>query len=109
MTLSAGFIGLGAMGAPMAHNLYQAGVLAAVWNRTTGRAEAFASEQGVALARSPEDLARRCNVILTCVSADPDLEALSAGRKILIRCGPENTIRIQSILRDYRRELAAGN
>ena len=41
--------------------------------------------------------------------ADPDLEALSAGRKILIRCGPENTIRIQSILRDYRRELAAGN
>ena len=41
--------------------------------------------------------------------ADPDLEALSAGRKILIRCGPENTIRIQSILRDYRRELVAGN
>ena len=39
--------------------------------------------------------------------ADPDMEALSAGRKILIRCGPENTIRIKSILHDYRRELAA--
>jgi hypothetical protein len=37
------------------------------------------------------------------------MEALSAGRKILIRCGPENAIRIKSILRDYRRELAAGN
>jgi 3-hydroxyisobutyrate dehydrogenase len=64
------------MGQPMARNLASAGLLAAVWNRTTGRAEAFASEQGVALARSPEDLARRCNVILTCVSADPDLEAV---------------------------------
>lgn len=41
--------------------------------------------------------------------ADPDMEALSAGRKILIRCGPENAIRIKSILRDYRRELVAGN
>jgi hypothetical protein len=41
--------------------------------------------------------------------SDPDMEALSAGRKILIRCGPENAIRIKSVLRDYRRELAAGN
>ena len=39
--------------------------------------------------------------------ADPDMEALSAGRKILIRCGPENAIRIKWILHDYRRELAA--
>jgi len=41
--------------------------------------------------------------------ADPDLEALSAGRKILIRCGPENEIQIKSILRDYRKELAIKN
>jgi len=40
--------------------------------------------------------------------ADPDLEALSAGRKILIRCGPENAIQIKSVLRDYRRELSGG-
>jgi len=41
--------------------------------------------------------------------ADPDMESLSAGRKILIRCGPENAIQIKSILRDYRRELVAEN
>lgn len=40
--------------------------------------------------------------------ADPELEALSAGRKILIRSGLENAIQIKSILRDYRRELASG-
>lgn len=38
--------------------------------------------------------------------ADPDLEALSCGRKILIRMGPENAARVKALLRMYRRELA---
>jgi len=33
-TMRTGVIGLGAMGAPMARNLHQAGYLEAVWNRT---------------------------------------------------------------------------
>ncbi|MGE5241593.1 MAG: DUF3014 domain-containing protein [Bacteroidota bacterium] len=37
--------------------------------------------------------------------ADPDLEALSAGQKILIRMGPENAARIKARLRELRREL----
>jgi len=37
--------------------------------------------------------------------ADPDLEALSAGQKILIRMGPENAARIKARLRDLRREV----
>jgi len=37
--------------------------------------------------------------------ADPDLEELSAGRKVLIRTGPENAARIKEILRHYRQEL----
>lgn len=40
--------------------------------------------------------------------ADPDLEALSAGRKILLRCGPENAARIKALLQEYRK-LLAGN
>jgi hypothetical protein len=40
--------------------------------------------------------------------ADPDLEALSAGRKILLRCGPENTAQIKTLLHEYRK-LIAGN
>ncbi|MCK4536575.1 MAG: DUF3014 domain-containing protein [Desulfuromonadales bacterium] len=39
--------------------------------------------------------------------ADPELEALSAGRKILIRTGPENAERIKNILREYRKGLTA--
>ncbi len=37
--------------------------------------------------------------------ADPDLEALSAGQKILIRMGPENAARIKARLRDLRRRV----
>lgn len=40
--------------------------------------------------------------------ADPDLEALSAGRKILLRCGPENAARIKTLLHEYRK-LIVGN
>lgn len=69
----AGVIGLGAMGAPMARHLAQAGLLSMVWNRTTSRTEAFAKETGVLMAGNPAQLASSCNVILTCVSADRDL------------------------------------
>jgi hypothetical protein len=37
--------------------------------------------------------------------ADPDLEELSAGQKIMIRMGPENAAAIKAKLREIRREL----
>jgi 3-hydroxyisobutyrate dehydrogenase len=72
-TLTAGFIGLGAMGAPMAHNLYQAGYLAAVWNRSRQRLGAFLQEHPLAAAESPAAVAERARVLFSCVSADADL------------------------------------
>jgi len=39
--------------------------------------------------------------------ADPELEALSAGQKILIRIGSENAARLKAKLRDIRRLVAA--
>lgn len=39
--------------------------------------------------------------------ADPQLEARSAGQKILLRIGPQNAARVKALLRDYRRELLA--
>lgn len=71
--IKVGVIGLGAMGAPMARNLARAGLLASVWNRTEAKAEELAAELGVAHADDPAELARGCNVVLTCVSADNDL------------------------------------
>lgn len=70
----AGVVGLGAMGGPMARNLLAAGLLECVWNRSQATLAAFMAEHGVDAADSPADLARRCDVILTCVSADQDLQ-----------------------------------
>jgi hypothetical protein len=39
--------------------------------------------------------------------ADPELEGLSAGQKIMVRMGPENATRVKAKLREIRRELAA--
>jgi 3-hydroxyisobutyrate dehydrogenase len=73
MMMRVGFIGLGAMGAPMAHKLHEAGMLAGVYNRTLSKAMIFASDhEGLRVAASPADLTD-CEVAITCVSADADV------------------------------------
>jgi len=67
-----GFIGLGAMGAPMAGHLQAKGLLAAVGNRTLAKAEALAPELGVRAARAPADFAD-CDAVVLCVSRDADV------------------------------------
>jgi 3-hydroxyisobutyrate dehydrogenase len=79
VSLSTGFIGLGAMGCGMARNLHKAGLLQGVWNRTTGRARELAAELEVSAADNPSALAAACDVVVLCVSADADvLETVDA-------------------------------
>lgn len=73
-----GFIGLGIMGRGMARNLLKAGFAVTVWNRTAARMDALIAD-GAAAASSPADLAQRCDVIFTCVSDTPDVEAVILG------------------------------
>ncbi|HEX6638062.1 MAG TPA: NAD(P)-dependent oxidoreductase [Steroidobacteraceae bacterium] len=77
--LRVGFLGLGAMGAPMAKNLHRAGLLHSVWNRSAGKAQALASELGVAAPASLLEFARSLDVVVTCVSADADVRAVIEG------------------------------
>jgi 3-hydroxyisobutyrate dehydrogenase len=74
--MKTGIIGLGAMGAPMARNLYEAGHLAAVWNRTPDKAQQPHDELVVAVAASPAALAGVCELIILSVSADEDVLAI---------------------------------
>lgn len=70
--MSAGFIGLGAMGAPMAGHLAARGLLAVVDNRTRNKADALAARLGVRAAASHADFAG-CGVVALCVSMDADV------------------------------------
>jgi 3-hydroxyisobutyrate dehydrogenase len=74
-----GFVGLGAMGLPMARSLHRAGLLAAAWNRSPDKARALAAETGCALPDSPAALARDCDAVVLCVSADADVLAVVDG------------------------------
>ncbi|WP_322815170.1 NAD(P)-dependent oxidoreductase [Chloroflexus sp.] len=73
-----GFIGLGIMGRGMAANILQAGFSLTVWNRTPGRADALVAA-GAQLATSPADLAARSDIVISCVSDTPDVEAVLFG------------------------------
>jgi 3-hydroxyisobutyrate dehydrogenase len=66
-------IGLGAMGAGMAGNLFRAGHLSRAWNRSPERAQAAAAQHGFALADSLEAAAGQADLVITSVSADADL------------------------------------
>ncbi|MBO9661294.1 NAD(P)-dependent oxidoreductase [Dokdonella sp.] len=71
--LNVGFVGLGAMGLPMAGHLARAGLLAAVWNRSHDKATAAAAELGVAAPADLAELIAACDVIAMCVPADADV------------------------------------
>src|SRR5829696_2003516 len=74
------FLGLGAIGRPMAARLAAApGISLVVWNRTAERARAFAAESDARHAASPADAARGADVVITCFPVSADVEALLDG------------------------------
>jgi 3-hydroxyisobutyrate dehydrogenase len=78
------FLGLGAIGAPMARHLARPDFDLAVWNRTPHKAEAMAGELGVRHARTPADAARECDVVITCLPVSRHVEALLDGPEGLL-------------------------
>ena len=78
-----GFIGLGIMGGGMARNLLRAGFPLQVWNRTRSRSEPLVAE-GATAADSPAALAAASDIIITCVSDTPDVEAVILGEEGVI-------------------------
>ena len=73
-----GFCGLGTMGRHMAGNLRRAGFEVTVWNRTPGRAADLLAA-GCREAASPAELAGGVDIVVTCVSDTPDVEAVLFG------------------------------
>jgi 3-hydroxyisobutyrate dehydrogenase len=61
------------MGQGMARNLKKQNLLSAVWNRTASKAEQFAREEGIEAAADLAGIARACDTIVICVSADNDV------------------------------------
>lgn len=76
--LKIAFVGLGAMGAPMAGHLFRAGALVAVGNRSPEKARQFAAAHaGVVAVEDPRELPRHADVVISAVTADADVIALA--------------------------------
>jgi 3-hydroxyisobutyrate dehydrogenase len=73
------FLGLGAIGRPMAARVAAAGLPLTVWNRTTSRAEEFARDGRATIAATPAEAAREADVVVTCLSNSPDVASLIDG------------------------------
>lgn len=84
---AAGFLGLGALGTPIAANLLESGVALRVWNRTRAKAEALAG-QGAAVAASPADAVARGGVVFSLLWDDASLDGLMADAAFLDALGP---------------------
>ncbi len=92
--MNVGFIGLGAMGSPMARNLARAGHRVAAWNRTRARAEELKSD-GVRIAETPEE-ACQGDAVFSMLADDTAVADLFLGSRQLIGALGLQTIHISS-------------
>jgi 3-hydroxyisobutyrate dehydrogenase len=89
-----GFAGLGIMGSRMAANLRRAGFELAVYNRTAETAEHWAREHGAEVAASPEELARRSEIVVSMVVDGAQVEEVMLGPEGVIRGAGEGLLAI---------------
>jgi 3-hydroxyisobutyrate dehydrogenase len=73
------FLGLGAIGAPMAAHLAGNPFELTVWNRTTEKAESFAARHGCKVANTASDAVRNAEVVITCVTSSREVRELLDG------------------------------
>ena len=75
MAPSVGFIGVGNMGNPMAGNVLKAGFPMTVFDKNPG-AMANLLQAGAQKAASAQEVVERSEIVMTCLPASPDVEAL---------------------------------
>lgn len=73
------FLGLGAIGYPMARRLAEAGHELAVWNRSPARSQQLAQSTAARVAANPADAARGAGVVFTCLPTSTEVELVTFG------------------------------
>jgi 3-hydroxyisobutyrate dehydrogenase len=106
MAVSVGFIGVGNMGNPMAGNVLKAGFPLTVFDKNP-RATENLVQAGARAGASLAEVAERSEVIMTCLPASLDVEALYLDAGGLVECARPGTILIDlsSVLPSTPRKL----
>lgn len=103
------FIGLGAMGFPMAGHLANKGHTVTVYNRTTATAEQWLQEYSGSLALTPAEAVTDAEIVMCCVGNDDDLRAVTLGAKGAFSAMPVGSVFVDhtSASAQIARQLAA--
>jgi 3-hydroxyisobutyrate dehydrogenase len=91
MTTTIAFLGLGAMGAPMAHNLMAAGFALRVWNRSPARTQPFAA-RGATVCASPAEAARGASFVVSMVADDDATREVMLGADGVVGAAAPGTV-----------------
>jgi 3-hydroxyisobutyrate dehydrogenase len=73
------FLGLGAIGAPMARHLAREPFELTVWNRSNDKARAFALEHRVQAAQTPAEAVQGADVVITCLPSSREVKSILEG------------------------------
>ena len=108
MTQKIGFVGLGAMGLPMATNLLAAGYHLTVYNRTASKAEPLIAK-GARHADRAGDVAHPGGIVVSMLADDASVKALVTGEDALAeRIAPDGIhVSMSTVSPATTRELAA--
>jgi len=103
--MKVGFIGLGAMGRPMALHLQRAGHDLHVWTRRPESAVGLPAT----VCSSPAELGRRCEVVFTIITSSADVEAVALAPEGLIEGMAPDSVLVDcsTIAPDAARRIAA--
>ncbi|MGI8617974.1 MAG: NAD(P)-dependent oxidoreductase [Gemmatimonadaceae bacterium] len=71
------FLGLGAIGFPMARRIAEAGFELAVWNRSPEKSAELGRIASVRVAANPADAARGASVVITCLPTSAEVESVA--------------------------------
>ncbi len=86
MSQKVGFIGLGAIGRPMAVHVARE-FDSMVWNRTSERARSFGTEYGASVADTPAELVEWADVVIMCLPTSVEVMELVEGAANAWRSG----------------------
>ena len=86
------FLGLGAIGTPMARHLARPAHDLVVWNRTRARAESFTASTAARVADTPAAAAEGRDVVITCLPVSRDVESLLDGPDGLLATMPRGAV-----------------
>ena len=108
MATKVSFLGLGAMGYPMAGHLANNNFAVTVYNRTTAVAEKWANEYQGSIATTPADAVKEADIVLSCVGNDNDVRSLYCSDEGIFSMIKPTTILIDhtTTSADLSRELA---